>query len=66
MSSQSYRRNQNSKMISVSRIATKLKHLKLFHLTLPPNIPNLTNIYIYLYVYICIYLFVHIYFFIDK
>lgn len=64
MSSQSYRRNQNSKMISESRIATKLKHLKLFHLTIPPNIPNLTNIYIYLYVYM--YIFICTYIFLDR
>lgn len=60
MFSQSYRRNQNSKMSPESRIATKLKHLKLY-LPLPPSISNLTH-YIYLSVYICIYLFVHIYF----
>lgn len=69
MFSQSYRRNQNSKMSPESRIATKLKHLKLF-LPLPPSISNLTHyIYIYtcLYIYICIYLFVHMYIFcIDK
>lgn len=41
MFSQSYRRNQNSKMSPESRIATKLKHLKLF-LPLPPSISNLT------------------------
>lgn len=63
MFSQSYRRNQNSKMSPESRIATKLKHLKLFLRPLPPSISNVTHyIYIYLFVYICIYLFVHIYY----
>ncbi len=62
MFSQSYRRNQNSKMSPESRIATKIKHLKLY-LPLPPSISNLTHyIYTCLYIYICIYLFVHIYF----
>lgn len=61
MFSQSYRRNQNSKMSPESRIATKLKHLKLF-LPLPPSISNLTHyIYIYLSVYIYVYIYLYIY-----
>lgn len=61
MFSQSYRRNQNSKMSPESRIATKLKHLKLF-LPLPPSISNLTHIIyipfcIYMYIFICTYIF---------
>ncbi len=59
MFSQSYRRNQNSKMSPESRIATKLKHLKLY-LPLPPSISNLTH-YIYLSVYIYVYIYLYIY-----
>lgn len=61
MFSQSYRRNQNSKMSPESRIATKLKHLKLY-LPLPPSILNLAHyiylsVYIYMYIFICTYIF---------
>lgn len=57
MFSQSYRRNQNSKMSPESRIATKLKHLKLFLHPLPPSISNVTH---YIYIPVCIYMYIFV------